>query len=105
MSMHGNPVGAPPGMLQRSWKLALFVAIVMVVLALLAVGLTPTNRTAAPTYWLSLVPVYGLLCVATAYARKRRGEGGRLILRQVLHWLAIAGAVGLDFYVRRSGEE
>jgi hypothetical protein len=88
----------------RTWKIALVVAILMVALALLGVGLTTTNRAIAPTYWLSLVPVYGLLCVATAFARKRHGASGRLVLRQVFHWLGIAVAIGIDFSVRGTGE-
>ena len=45
----------------RPWKATLVGATVMVGLALLGVGLTTTNRSIAPTYWLSLVPVFGLL--------------------------------------------
>jgi len=90
----------------RSWKIALAVAILMVVLAVLGVGLTTTDRAIAAKYWMSLVPVYGLLCVATAWSRSRHGAGGQwLIVRQVLHWLAIAAALWLDFFIRRTGEE
>jgi hypothetical protein len=91
--------------IHRSWKIALVVAIIMVVLALLGIGLTTTNRAIAPTYWISLVPVYGLLCVAVAWSRVQHGEGGRLVIRQILHWLGIAAALGLDFYIRGTGEE
>jgi hypothetical protein len=103
----GNPSAdvRPPFPIQRSWKIALAVAALMVLLALLGVGLTTTNRAIAPTYWVSLVPVYGLLCVAAAYARKRHGASGRLVLRQVFHWLGIAAALGLDFFIRGTGEE
>jgi hypothetical protein len=102
----GQPSADGPSLFaaHRTWKIALVVAIVMVVLALLGVGLTTTNRAIAPTYWLSLVPVYGLLCVAAAYARKRHGASGRLVLRQVFHWLGIAAAIGIDFSVRGTGE-
>src|SRR5262245_13594485 len=87
----------PPFHLRRSWKIALGVVAVMVLLALLGVGLTTTNRAFARTYWVSLVPVYGLLCVAVAWSRSRFGEGGRwLVLRQVVHWLGIAAALALD---------
>ena len=90
----------------RSWKVALAVAIVMVVLALVGVGLTTADRAVAATYWMALVPVYGLLCIGVAWFRSTRGEGGSgLVVRQVVHWLAIAAAVWLDFFIRRSGEE
>src|SRR5262245_29899279 len=90
----------------RTWKIALAVASVMVVLALVGIGLTTTDRAIAPKYWMSLVPVYGLLCIAFAWSRARHGEGSpRMVFRQVLHWLAIAAALGLDFIIRGTGEE
>jgi hypothetical protein len=92
--------------IHRSWIIGLVVAIVMILLALLGVGLATTNKEIAPTYWISLVPVYGVLCVATAWSRVRRGEGGRiLVIRQVLHWFVIAAAIGIEFFLRGSGEE
>jgi hypothetical protein len=91
--------------IQRSWKVAAIAAIVMVMLGLLGVALTTTNSGVARTYWISLVPVYGLLCVATAW----RVHGKRIdrpeVIRQSLHWLAILVALCLDFYIRGSGEE
>jgi hypothetical protein len=90
----------------HSWKVAMGVASVMVALALLGVGLTTTQREIAPKYWIALVPVYGLLCVWTAWNRTRHGEGGRvLIIRQVIHWLVIAAALAMDFLIRGTGEE
>jgi len=93
-----------PPVERPAWKIAAAVALVMVALALLGVGLATTNPLWARNYWVSLVPVYGLLCAFTAW---RRGEQGRqqLVLRQVLHWVGIAGAVALDFYVRGTGAE
>jgi hypothetical protein len=88
------------------WRVAFFVAVCMVVLAVVGVGLTTTNRRIAPTYWICLVPVYGVLCVGVAWNRKKRGEGSiALVRQQIVHWLAVAGAVGLDFFVRNTGEE
>src|SRR5262245_35841648 len=90
----------------RSLKVAIAVAILMVLLAVVGVGLTTTDRAFAATYWMALVPVYGLLCVAVAWVRANRGEGGPgVVVRQVMHWLAIAAAVWLDFFIRRAGEE
>jgi hypothetical protein len=53
---------------------------------------------------MSLVPVYGVLCVVTAWRRSHE-SGEKLVLRQVLHWLGIAGFVALDFYIRSTGVE
>jgi len=91
----------------RSWKIASVVAAVMVVLALLGVGVTTTSPAAAPAYWISLVPIYGLLCVSFAWARARHEQGLRrpAVIRQLFHWLGIGVALGLDFYIRGTGEE
>jgi hypothetical protein len=76
----------------------------MIVLALFGVGLAAAKPLLARNYWVSLVPVYGLLCIAEAWRRSRR-NGERLVLRQILHWLGIASAVALDFYIRGTGIE
>jgi hypothetical protein len=51
-----------------------------------------------------MVPIYGALCVVIAWRRSQQ-SGERLVLRQVLHWLAIAGFVALDFTIRGTGVE
>jgi len=90
----------------RSVKIGLGVAAVMVLLALIGVGLTTTNKAFAPNYWMALVPVYGALCVATAWVRSAGSASRHVqVLRQLFHWLAIAGALLLDFTIRGSGEE
>jgi hypothetical protein len=93
--------------IHRSWKIAAVTSVIMVLLALIGVGLTTASSGAAPVYWISLVPVYGLLCIGTAWSRKRP-DGGldrSAILRQVLHWLGIALALWLDFFIRGTGAE
>jgi hypothetical protein len=93
--------------IHRSWKIAAATSVVMVLLALIGVGLTTASSAAAPVYWISLVPVYGFLCVAAAWGRRRPdGSADRpAILRQFLHWLGIALALALDFFIRGSGAE
>ena len=93
--------GAAPS--HPSWRVAGSAAAVMVVLALIGVGLATAAVGFARNYWMALVPVYGLLCVFTAWKRARPGE--QLVLRQLLHWAAIAGAVALDFSIRSTGQE
>jgi hypothetical protein len=93
--------------IRRSWKIGAVTAVLMVLLALIGVGLTTASSRAAPVYWISLVPVYGFLCIATAWSRKRP-DGGidrAAVLRQLLHWLGIALALDLDFFIRGSGAE
>jgi len=98
---------APLFPIARSWRIATGVAAVMVVLALIGVGLTTTSSSTASAYWVALVPIYGLLCIGTAWARVRRGDRTHhvAVVRQVLHWLGIGIALSLDFVVRGTGQE
>lgn len=91
----------------HSWTLPLIVVIIMLALALVGVALTTSKNEQAPRYWIALVPVYGILCVATAWVRARRDAKFRSpgVVRQVLHWLGIGIALWLGFYIRRTGEE
>jgi hypothetical protein len=83
------------------------VAIVMVLLALFGVALTFATSNFAPTYWVLLVPIYGLLCIGTAYLHSQgnRHLDRATIVRQVLHWLGIGIALGLTFFIRNTGVE
>src|SRR5262249_44738122 len=93
--------------IHRNWKIASVIAAIMVLLALLGVALTTTGKSAAPPYWISLAPIFGVLCAGTAWARHRHAAGLRReeVLRQGLHWLGVAVALGVDFVVRNTGEE
>lgn len=96
----------PPLAIPHVWRIAVVVAIVMVLLALLGVGLTTADSSAAQAYWISMVPVFGGLCVMTAYLSARKGHFDySTVYRQAFHWLGIGLAVPLDFYLRRSGTE
>jgi len=90
-----------------SWKIAGTIALIMVLLALLGVGLATMSAPLARNYWMTLIPIYGVLCTVTAWRRSQQAGAadGMLVLRQVLHWLAIGGAVLLDFTIRGSGVE
>jgi hypothetical protein len=91
----------------RSWRFPSVIVVIMVVLAMVGVALTSAKNDMASRYWMALVPIYGVLCVATAWDRGRRDPGFRTpgVLSQVFHWLGIAAALWLGFFVRRSGEE
>lgn len=80
------------------------VAGIMTLLALVGTGITLADATWARTYWLVLVPIYGLLCVFAAWHRTRQFSG--TVIRQVLHWISIGAAIALDLaYLRGSGEQ
>ena len=93
--------------IHRNWKIASVIAAIMVLLTLLGVALTTADRSAAPPYWISLAPLFGVLCAATAWARHRHAGGLRRndVIGQILHWLGVAVALALDFVVRNTGEE
>src|SRR5262245_27687980 len=98
----GRPLLAFP----RPWRIAVIVGVVMTLLALLGVGLTTAKSTAAQPYWISMVPVFGALCVMTAYLSARKGQFDlTTVYRQAFHWLGIGLAVAIDFFLLRSGEE
>lgn len=82
---------------------AIFAAIMMV-LALIGAGVTLANVAWAEKYWLTLVPIFGLICIAAAWAQTRTLDGA--VVRQVLHWLAVALVIAVNFSIfRRSGEQ
>jgi hypothetical protein len=91
------------------WKLGTIAGAIMLILALIGVGLTTSrlDSDGALTYWIWLVPIYGLLCIITAAARGWHDHGLRQlqVFRQIAHWLGIGLALWLDFVIRRSGEE
>jgi hypothetical protein len=91
----------------RSWKIASVVGAIMVLLALLGVALSSASNSAAPVYWVSLVPIYGVLCMAIAWTRARRDERPVRpeLVRQLLHWVGIGVALALDFVVRETQVE
>jgi hypothetical protein len=91
----------------RSWKIATAAAIIMVLLALGGIGLSNAEPRVVETYWISLVPIYGLLCIGTAWRMAPPGTsfGTAEIGRQVLHWLGIAVALAVDYAIRGSGQE
>jgi hypothetical protein len=79
----------------------------MVLLALLGVALSSASNSAAPVYWVSLVPIYGVMCMTIAWTRARRDERAvrPAVVRELLHWLGIGVALALDFLVRETQVE
>jgi hypothetical protein len=79
----------------------------MVGLALLGALLAALDAPLARKYWMTLIPVYGVLCTVTAWRRSQQAgaSGGALVLRQVLHWVGIGGAVLIDFSIRGAGAD
>lgn len=86
---------------RRRWVRDLGIYIVMVVAALLAIGYTSTGGPnvlgtgpAVIWVWVAIVPIYFLACVWHGWdGATTRGERGRLLATQALHWLAFAAAM------------
>lgn len=103
----GNTISLEVTGLRKSWRLTTLVAGLMVLLALIGVGLTYANSSHAPQYWVWLTPVYGILCIGTAWSRGSQGykRDFSLVFQQVLHWLGVGVAISLDFLIKKTGEE
>src|SRR5262245_25669416 len=86
-------VKGPPGIM----------AGVMAFLALVGTAVTIADAAWARTYWLSLVPIYGVLCVFAAWYRTGQFTG--TVIRQILHWLSVAIVIALDFALLPYGEQ
>ena len=56
-------------------------AIAMVLLAMVGAAVTLADAAWARTYWLALVPIFGVMCIIAAWddARRRMTELGRLV--------------------------
>ncbi len=95
---------AEPVNRRSTMKLEALMALIMALLAIVGTVITIADTKSAEKYWLLLVPVYGFICVYTAW--RQTGLSGQSVMRQVLHWLGIALAIAIDFgYLNRTGEE
>jgi len=79
-------------------------AVAMIVLAMVGAAVTLADATWARTYWLALVPVFGVMCTIAAWDNARSLD--RMVVRQILHWLSVGLAIMLDFnFIQARGEE
>jgi hypothetical protein len=66
------------------------------ILTVFGVGYTSVAKQALVAYWEFLAVVIGVLCVITGWRHASdRHDVPRLIITQVLHWVAILGAMNL----------
>lgn len=75
----------------------------MALLGLVGTAVTIADVAWARGYWLTLVPIYGALCVLAAWYHTGHFTGS--VMRQILHWLSVAAAIALDFALLRRGEQ
>src|SRR5258707_5453698 len=90
---------------EQSGKFRTAAVICMILLALIGVALATAQSSIAFRYWVLLVPIYGLISVGSAWYQEHEGSRWGMVTRQALHWGAVMGVVGIDFYVRQGGAE
>jgi hypothetical protein len=74
-------------------------------LAFLGVAITYVNKDLSYLYWLTMVPVFGILCFVAQWSRSRGTEvkWSRLFLTEVLHWGGLLLAVVLIYMLLNAG--
>ncbi len=99
-----EPSAAPsPSPLRRHIEEA--VLVLLVVLSAVGVAINDYSPKSAFRYWVWMAPTFGMVSIVAAWSRaQRRGESVPLAMqRQVLHWLAVLGAVFLVYKLQSTG--
>jgi hypothetical protein len=75
-------------------------------LAFIGVAITYVNKDLSYLYWLTMVPVFGILCFIAQWSRSRGTEvsWSRLFLTEVLHWGGLLLAVALIYTLLSAGK-
>jgi hypothetical protein len=85
-------------------RLPKMMAIAMILLAMVGAAVTLADAAWARTYWLALVPIFGVMCTIAAWDDARAVD--RMVVRQILHWLSVGLAIMLDFnFLQARGEQ
>jgi hypothetical protein len=98
----GGPPSAPPT--RRSGLLGLSLHALMLLAALAGIAYTNAGGPHFKYVWIALAPFYGLICIFDGLRVARSGrERVRLVVTQVLHWLAFLVVMYLMFLPRVEG--
>lgn len=96
MAEHEIEWQAPRGFRLRSFVFRDWPYLLMFGLALAGVAQTSIGQPAMTPYWITLAPIYGIICVALRWREiKGREAHWRLVRMQVLHWIAVMLAMYL----------
>lgn len=81
------------------------ILIALIALSAIGIGVTDFSPKYGFWYWMAMVPVFGGLSLYTGWSRARRqGIGVATVIRtQLLHWIGLLIAIGLVFFLLRSG--
>lgn len=88
---------------KHPWWARLTVGIVMLILAFIGVIVTDVVSTGGWNYWKWIVPIYAILALWLSWYERRKKETVSPITlwHELLHWIALFGAVIiLEVYVR-----
>lgn len=100
----GTTASAPPaGKRRLSAEEVPFIALLALSIGGMAVA--DFSASSGLTYWLVMIPLFGALSLHSGWVRSRaRGENiGHVLLRQLLHWGALALAVYLIYLLEQTG--
>lgn len=97
-------IEAPDGDRRFRVTFVVWMAIAMIALAVIGTGITIADAASARRYWLFLVPVFGVMCIVSAWYHY--GFSSDKAIKQLLHWTAVGVAIILDFaFLQGSGEQ
>lgn len=98
----GGPPSPPAS--RRSGLLGLSLHTLMLIAALAGIAYTNAGGPHFKYVWIALAPFYGLICIFDGLRAARSGrERVRLVITQVLHWLAFLVVMNLMFLPRVEG--
>ncbi|MFZ0243820.1 MAG: hypothetical protein WAL90_19425 [Desulfobacterales bacterium] len=74
-----------------------YILVALMTLAVIGVGINYFLPAKSYTYWMTMVPVFGIACTSMEWSRLRRQELGlwKTIRNQIYHWFGVLVAVYL----------
>ncbi|QDU62492.1 hypothetical protein Pan216_33590 [Planctomycetes bacterium Pan216] len=90
---------------RRKWYTRVGLCITMLVLCLIGLALTDYDRDQSDTYWMVMVPIFGVISIVMAIVSFRGTHRNiwPMIARQALHWLGLLIAVRLMLMLEAQG--
>lgn len=99
-------LGGPPQLpaTRRRGLVGLSLHALMLIAALIGIAYTNASGPHFKYVWIALAPFYGMICIFDGLRGARSGrERVRLVITQVLHWLAFLAVMYLMFLPRVEG--
>jgi hypothetical protein len=107
MSSEATSAAPTPGAPARRPRLDVeeIMVVALLALSIVGIGITDFARGFGLRYWLGMVPIFGGASIYAGWkrTRSRGGAAAAHVLRQVLHWAALALAMFLVYLFARTG--